>query len=152
LEQIRQAHPGFRFIHSEGLLAEADRFLQQMARDRAQNFHKGVAEGARQAIAYAGGAITMAEEAVAFSQDPQGAYQGAREALLQARAQLASGSGMQATDPSATAKLRRAEELLEQARAGAAADNPNWPEVLLHYNQASAAFADATAADGPGSN
>jgi hypothetical protein len=145
LEEMRQAHPGLGFIHSEGLLAEADRFLQQIARDRAQNYHQGVAESAEQAIAYAGGAITMAEEALAFAQDPQGAYLGARDALLNARTQLGSG------DPSAAAKLRRAEELLEQARAGSATENPNWAEVLLHYNQASAAFADAIAAGAPGS-
>jgi hypothetical protein len=144
LAELRQAHPQYRFIHSEGLLAEADRFVEQIARDRAQNYHKGVAENAQQAIAYAGGAITMAEEALAFAQDPQGAYLAARDALLNARAQFAA-------DPSLSAKLRRAEELLEQARAGAGADNPNWAEVLLLYNQASAVFADVTAADAAGS-
>jgi hypothetical protein len=145
LAAIREAHPNLRFIHSEGLLADADRFLAQIARDRAQNFHKGVAENAQQAIAYAGGAITMAEEAVAFAQDPEGTYLGARDALLNARAQLGT------ADASALSKLRRAEELLEQAHAGAAAENPDWAAVLLLYNQASAAFADASAAGAPGS-
>lgn len=141
LAAMAAGHPKLAFRHSEGLLAEAEGFLKQMGQALAQNYHRGVAENAEQAILYAEGAITMAREALAFAEDPHGSYEGARAAIDDALAQYEM-SG-RPTPPA----LRRARQLLEEAWQAARADAPNWPEALQLYNRASAAFADATATD-----
>jgi hypothetical protein len=141
LASMQAAHPRLAFRHSEGLLAEAEQFLKRMVEARAQNHHRGVAENAAQAIAYAEGALTMAREALAFAEDPEGMYAAARGAIDDARAALEAAG--QPLPPS----LRRAGELLEQARTSACAPEPDWPAALLLYNRASAAFADVTADD-----
>jgi hypothetical protein len=141
LAAMEAGHPGLAFRHSAGLLAEAESFLKQMVEARAQNYHRGVAENAEQAILYAEGALTMAREALAFAEDPHESYAAARAAIDEAQAAL------EASGRPVPPVLRRAGELLEQAKAAAEEPQPDWPAALQLYNRASAAFADATAED-----
>jgi len=135
LAELAAANPGLRFLHSEGILAEAERFLAEMSRASAESFHKGVAENAAAAIEYAEGAITMAEEALQFRAEPRTMALGAKDAILAARADWTR-SGR-----SVPPELDQAAQLVDQALAAASRPDPDWTEACLLYNRASALFA-----------
>lgn len=135
LAELSAANAGLRFIHSEGILNEAERFLAEMSRASAESFHKGVAENAAAAIEYAEGAVTMAEEALQFRADPRNTALGAKDAILSTRGEWTRAG--RAAPP----ELEQAAQLIDQALAAAERPSPDWTEACLLYNRASSLFA-----------